>query len=228
MCLLFTEHIWPRMHSSPTHHFHRLFPPSSDANEHNLVDSAYNALSMLMQQAARDCVPCINQLMPALLDRLRQTILVSGQLAAQSASSGVPINTEVLAKHTHVQELICGVLQHMIRKMSETDVLAQADNIMILILEVLKNQTASVHEESLMAVSALANKVGAHFTKYMQAFQPYLLQGLRAFNEAHVCIGAVGVTTDLFGTLEEQMLPLCNDIVQALLTNLQVRLWVSG
>jgi importin subunit beta-1 len=187
---------------------------SADAGENNLTDSAYNALSMLVQQATQDSLPCITAMLPGLLDRLRNTIVQAIQATAA--------HSDAASKFVRQQALICGVLQHMLRKLPESVVQGQADNIMMMILEALKGQTASVHEESLMVVSALANKIGADFAKYMPVFQPYLLQGLRAFNEAHLCIGAIGVVSDLLVSLGDKMLPMCNDIVQALITNLQV------
>ncbi len=93
---------------------------------------------------------------------------------------------------------------------------------MSLFLAVLQSKkNASVHEEALMAISALANRVGDQFAKYMQAFKPFLLAGLRATQEQHVLTVAVGVVGDVSRALESKVAPFCDDLMQLLLQNLQ-------
>jgi hypothetical protein len=193
---------------------------SADAHEADLLNSAYNSLAMLVQQAPLDCRPTITAMLPPVLERLRAAVTVQQQALA---AGNVPGAAEAVAKNVRIQELLCGVLQHMLRKMADTTVKAAADEIMLLVLEILKGQSASVLEESLMVVTSLIGKVGPDFIKYMQAFAPYLAHGLRAHNEKHVCIIAVGIVSELVEILGAQMLPMCNDIVQTMLTNLQVR-----
>ncbi len=80
--------------------------------------------------------------------------------------------------------MVC--LQSVIQKLADEAILPHADNMMGLFLAVLQAKNASVHEEALMAISAIANRVGADFIKYMAAFKPHLLNGLRAVQEQHV------------------------------------------
>jgi importin subunit beta-1 len=100
-------------------------------------------------------------------------------------------------------------------------IIPRADDLMQLFLAVLNFKNANVHEEALMAISAIANRVGADFAKYMQAFKPFLLTGLRAVQEQHVMTVAVGVVGDVSRALEGKIAPYCDELMQLLLQNLQ-------
>lgn len=50
----------------------------------------------------------------------------------------------------------------------------------------LNSKNASAHENALLAIGALASSVGRDFNKYMQAFGPFLVQGLRAIQGKYV------------------------------------------
>ncbi len=83
-----------------------------------------------------------------------------------------------------VQGLLCGVLQVVIQKLSESDsaktgLLEKADSIMQALLGVFQCDTTSVHEEAMLAVGALTYVCGQSFTKYMQSFYPVLELGLK-------------------------------------------------
>ena len=84
----------------------------------------------------------------------------------------------------HMQGLLCGVLQVVIQKLSESDsaktgLLEKADTIMQALLGVFQCDTTSVHEEAMLAVGALTYACGQSFTKYMQSFYPVLELGLK-------------------------------------------------
>ena len=83
-----------------------------------------------------------------------------------------------------MQGLLCGVLQVVIQKLSESDsaktgLLEKADSIMQALLGVFQCDTTSVHEEAMLAVGALTYACGQSFTKYMQSFYPVLELGLK-------------------------------------------------
>lgn len=83
-----------------------------------------------------------------------------------------------------MQGLLCGVLQVVIQKLSESDsaktgLLEKADSIMQALLGVFQCDTTSVHEEAMLAVGALTYVCGQSFTKYMQSFYPVLELGLK-------------------------------------------------
>ena len=81
------------------------------------------------------------------------------------------------------QGLLCGVLQVIIQKLSESDasktgVLQYGDQIMEVLLGVFACRSATVHEEAMLAVGALTYVSGRQFVKYMERFFPILEMGL--------------------------------------------------
>ena len=180
-----------------------------DWDESNLRTSAYEAVSMLVQHAAPDCKPILLQLFPAILERLQ-------------GSFNMPVltNDDKDAKEG-LQSLLCGLLQVMIQQMTGAEVSPFADGVMQALLEVFKTKNATAHEEAFMAAGALADKLEGTFDKYMPYFHPVVMQGLRNFEAYQVTTVAVGVVGDLTRALESKISQYCNDIVTALLENLQ-------
>jgi importin subunit beta-1 len=92
---------------------------------------------------------------------------------------------------------------------------------MQLFLQVFSSKSASVHEEALMAVGAIANAVESDFDKYMPHFRNFLVLGLRNYEEHQVCAVAVGVVGDISRALGPKLIPYCDEIVSLLLQDLQ-------
>jgi importin subunit beta-1 len=92
---------------------------------------------------------------------------------------------------------------------------------MELFLRVLNSKAATVHEEALMAIGSIASKCGPGFDKYIPIFKPFLLLGLQNAAEHHVCIVSVGVVSEICAALGKKTAPYCDEIMQALLHNLQ-------
>ncbi len=57
----------------------------------------------------------------------------------------------------------------------------------------------------------------------MPHFRPFLMNGLRNYEDYHVCAVAVGVVGDVCRALVNKMVPYCDEIVSLLLQDLQVR-----
>ncbi len=64
-------------------------------------------------------------------------------------------------EQNELQSLLCGVLQVITQKISD-GIKPWADKMMMLYLQVFSSKSASVHEEALMAVGAIANGI-AHY-----------------------------------------------------------------
>eukprot|EP01097_Dermamoeba_algensis_P005071 TRINITY_DN3234_c0_g1_i4.p1 TRINITY_DN3234_c0_g1~~TRINITY_DN3234_c0_g1_i4.p1 ORF type:complete len:508 (+),score=118.61 TRINITY_DN3234_c0_g1_i4:1129-2652(+) len=180
----------------------------SDASERKLRSSAYEAINLMIQAAPLDRNPMIMMLIPVFIERLEKTY-------------AMPIlNVDDRAEQTEKQALLCGSLQTIIQKLGEA-VKPKADDLMTAFLKVFNFKTASVHEEALMAVGALANAVDLDFEKYMQHFRPQLLTGLQNSEEHMVCAIAVGVVGDICRALGDRIFPYCDEIIHVLLQNLQ-------
>lgn len=109
-----------------------------------MASAAYEALNTLIQNSSKDSLPIINHLVPTLHARLAATFntqIVSGD------------DREAVIE---LQGHICGSLQACTQKL-EGDIKPMADNLMLLFLKVFESQSATVQEEALMAVGALAN-----------------------------------------------------------------------
>ncbi|KAF1793323.1 Importin [Phytophthora cactorum] len=176
-----------------------------NATESNLRGSAYEALNVLVQAGADEVNEHIMLRLPVVLERLEQSIkaLIENPNSLHDDQAGL-------------QALLCGVLIAAIQKLN-TDIEPLADRIMQALLQVFSTRNAAAAEEAFMAAGALANVVGPKFEVYMQYFGPVVLMGLKNSEEYMVCSVAVGVVGDLCRSLEGKILPLCDEIVAALI-----------
>ncbi|KAK1325865.1 Transportin-1 [Acorus calamus] len=184
-----------------------------DAGESRLRTAAYEALNEVVRCSNDETAPTVAQLVPVLMLELHQT------LEAQKLSS------EEREKQSDLQGLLCGCLQVIIQKLSSSDatkfILMQfTDQVMGLFLRVFACRNATVHEEAMLAIGALAYATGPGFAKYMQEFYPYLEMGLQNYEEYQVCSITVGVVGDLCRALDDKILPFCDGIMTQLLKDL--------
>ncbi|KAJ6795912.1 importin subunit beta-1-like [Iris pallida] len=184
-----------------------------DAGESRLRTSAYETLNEVVRCSTDETAPTVVQLVPVIMMELHKT------LEAQKLSS------DEREKQNEVQGLLCGCLQVIIQKLGSTEptkymLMQYADQMMDLFLRVFACRNATVHEEAMLAIGALAYAAGPNFLKYMQGFYPYLEMGLQNFEEYQVCAITVGVVGDLCRALEEKVLPFCDGIMTQLLKDL--------
>ncbi|KAK1301945.1 Transportin-1 [Acorus calamus] len=184
-----------------------------DAGESRLRTAAYETLNEVVRCSNDETAPTVAQLVPVLMLELHQT------LEAHKLSS------EEREKQSDLQGLLCGCLQVIIQKLSSSDatkfILIQfTDQVMGLFLRVFACRNATVHEEAMLAIGALAYATGPGFEKYMQEFYPYLEMGLQNYEEYQVCSITVGVVGDLCRALDDKILPFCDGIMTQLLKDL--------
>ncbi|XP_031494714.1 importin subunit beta-1-like [Nymphaea colorata] len=184
-----------------------------DAGESRLRTSAYETLNEVVRCSTEETAATVMQLIPVFLMELNQT------LEMQKLSS------EEREKQNELQGLLCGCLQVIIQKLgaSETTkygLLQYADQMMALFLRVFACRNATVHEEAMLAIGALAYATGADFDKYMPEFYPYLEMGLQNFEEYQVCAITVGVVGDICRALDEKVFRYCDGIMTQLLKDL--------
>ncbi len=79
-----------------------------------------------------------------------------------------------------------------------------------------------VQEDALMAVSTLVEVLGEGFSKYMEAFKPFLLVGLRNVAEYQVCHSAVGLVGDICRALTTGVLPYCDEVLSHRKSNISI------
>lgn len=179
-----------------------------DSDENNLRASAYEAINTLILCSAQDANQLVFQATPLFLQRLEKTF--SMQI----------VSSDDREQQLELQSLLCGVIQTIVQKLGNL-IAPQSDRMMTLLLQVFSSRNASVHEEALMAVGAIANAVEGEFEKYMSHFRPFLITGLRNYEEHSVCAIAVGVVGDVSRALGPKLTPYCDEIVSLLLQDLQ-------
>ena len=182
-----------------------------DIEKHNLLSSAYEAINALITSAAQDMYPVIQQLIPVLLMQLEQTLVNTALTGSERE------------KQNEVQALLCGACQTIIQKLQQPVIVSHADTFMALFIKVLESKNATVHEEALMAIGALANRVQEQFDKYIAALTPFLFTGLRNEKEYKVCTVAVGLVGDISRALDAKFIPLSDEVMKVLLQHLQSR-----
>ena len=83
-----------------------------------------------------------------------------------------------------------------------------------------QHRSGGVQEDALMAVSTLVEILGEGFIKYMDAFKPFLLIGLKNVAEYQVCHAAVGLVGDICRALGNKIVLVSDEIMEVLMTNL--------
>lgn len=178
-------------------------------DECNLRQQAYEAVNVLIQHSAPDCVPLFEQMLPVILDRLQGSFAMA-----------VLTNEDRETKEA-LQGLLCGLVQVIEMKIEKEKLVPYADNIMQCMLQVLTSKNATAHEEAFMCTGALADRLEKDFEKYLPHLHPYVLSGLRNFEAYQVCAVAVGLVGDISRAVEAAILPFCDEIITALLESLQ-------
>ena len=128
-------------------------------------------------------------------------------------------------QYNDLQSLLCATLQSVLRKVTPEDAPKISDPIMAALLQMFNssagpNRAGGVQEDALMAVSTLTEVLGEGFIKYMEAFRPYLIMGLRNHTETAICQASVGLIGDICRALGAKVLPFCDSIMGLLLETL--------
>lgn len=180
-----------------------------DSDESNLRTNSYAALCTVITCSAPDVQNALEQVLNMIMQRLGDTLKQQGVSVADREE----INT--------IQGLLCTTLQSLTNKLGGVVILKYADTLMQLYLNVFSSKGNLVHEETFMAIGALASAVNMAFEKYLQAFKPFLLAGLKNKSDEHICKSALNVIGDLSVSLGEKLNPICDDVVTLLLQHLQ-------
>ncbi|PNY06922.1 importin subunit beta-1-like protein, partial [Trifolium pratense] len=184
-----------------------------DAMESRLRTSAYEALNEVVRCSTDETAPLVLQLVAVIMMELHKC------LEAQNLSS------DEREKQSELIGLLCGSLQVIIQKLGSSEptkyvFLQYADQIMGLFIRVFACRNATAHEESMLAIGALAYAIGPDFAKYLPEFYQFLEADLQNFEEYQVCAVTVGVVSDICRALEDKILPYCDGIMTQLLKNL--------
>ena len=184
-----------------------------DAAVANLRSAAYEALMEMIKNSPKDCYVTVQKTIMVILERLNQVLHMEGNIQSNER-----------AQYNDLQSLLCATLQSVLRKVEPAHAPLISDNIMQALLQMfqssLNNKTGGVQEDALMAVSTLVEVLSDGFSKYMEAFKPFLHVGLKNVAEYQVCHAAVGLVGDICRALGAKVLVYCDEIMEILLENL--------
>ena len=186
--------------------------------EQSLRMESYESLNEIIRASTRDTHPLVQQLIPMVMQKLGATL---------DAMAAPGVGAEQKEKLGEVQGLLCGTLQTIVQKLSGSDdaskalLMQFADQIMQTLLRILGAHGASVHEEAMLCVGAMAYACGEHFEKYVDALYPFVELGLKNHEEYEVCNVTVGVVGDLCRALDAKVARWCDQIIMHLLQDLQ-------
>lgn len=172
-----------------------------DWNEENLRSSAYEASNMLVSNCAVDMYPVVRHVMIECLKRLEAAI--DPKIDAQ--------------ERMNLQSHLCSLLGECIKKLDVSALADHADRIMAILLHVFSVRSAIAHEDAFFTMGFLADKLGESFSRYLQHLREPILLGLRNFEEYQVCIVALGTVGDICRAVNAAILPICEDILTAVL-----------
>lgn len=186
----------------------------TDSSGSKLRTTAYETLNEVVRCSNLiETSQIIKHLCPVIMTKLAQTVELQ------------ILSTDDREKQGDLQASLCGVLQVIIQKLSNSDetksiIVQVGDQIMMLFLKVFACRSSTVHEEAMLAIGALAYATGSDFLKYMPEFYKYLEMGLQNFEEYQVCSISVGVVGDICRALDDKILPYCDGIMTHLLKDL--------
>jgi importin subunit beta-1 len=182
-------------------------------NEFLLRALAYEALLSFVVYLGKDVMEVVQEVAQEALARLEATI------------GGVEESAAAKIELEEVQTNLLLLLTNIIRR-AGADVALVLDSIMTMFLKLLAQQqqhATAIQEDVFIAVLAVAAAVGAAFTAYMAAVQPYLTLAL-VDTELPTCKTAIGVVADLAQALGAHMVPYLEQLMTILGTQLRLAL----
>ncbi|KAJ1031485.1 hypothetical protein NDA13_001878 [Ustilago tritici] len=182
------------------------------SNESNSRTSAYEALASSVTHCADDCVHQASGVLVQILDRQQQLNEVAGQLVGMDDRNN----------WAELQGNLCSVLMACVRRLGR-ETLPLGDRIMTNLLTLIQNgaKQPTVLEDAFFTVGAAIAAFDADFEKYLGAFLPFMVEGLRNHEEYQLCSISVGLIGDICRALGENSAKYCDDFMNALFANLQ-------
>ncbi|KAK2057281.1 ARM repeat-containing protein [Colletotrichum caudatum] len=174
--------------------------------------AAYEVLNVFVQNAASESMAPIASLSGVIIERLEGTVPMQSQV--------VSVEDKIMLEE--MQTSLCTVLQAIIQRLDK-EIIPQGDRIMQTLLQILSTvgNKSSVPDGVFAAISALANAMEEDFSKYMEAFTPFLYNALSNQEEPGLCAMAIGLVSDLTRSLGERSQPYCDNFMNHLLHNLK-------
>ncbi len=160
----------------------------ADHQEHNLRMASHEALNLWIENSANDCVQTVAALLPALLQRLRETLQASA------------------AEQTDIHPRLLSTVNQCISRMGPI-AKPQCPTVMQLCLSIMASNSGSpvAEAECLLLIMAVINVENEDFAKYLPAAFQFMLRGVKNTAEVTTCNSAISVMGDATGALGTKM-----------------------
>ncbi|KAF8335779.1 karyopherin Kap95 [Cantharellus anzutake] len=182
-------------------------------NESNHRTATYETMGAFVTHSAQDTLPIVSQVILAILTRQEQLLAMQNQIL------GVDDRTN----WNELQSNFCSILMAAIRKLG-AEINPLVDRIMTNTLQLVRSagKQSTVLEDAFLVVGTMASALEANFQSYLPPFLPFLYPALRATEDQHLCIIAIGIIGDVCRALGENSAQYCNAFMNVLLENLQL------
>jgi len=184
-----------------------------DSDQGDLGSSSYAAINSLIMNictSGKDA-KIADELMPILGERLKNSLKKAG---------GQEVSERQMYAEIVLQGELCGALQLCVEKMSQQCVEKSSESLMFLFLHILNSEHGSLTEEALLAVTAIAQRIGDKFIKYMQEVVGTILNGIAMWDQKAICIMSAESAGELARACGDQIAKVSDEIMKALFNSL--------
>ncbi|WFD36169.1 karyopherin Kap95 [Malassezia cuniculi] len=181
-------------------------------NESNSRTSAYEALASLVANSATDCLPQASGVLLAVVERQEHLNALAAQL----------VGLDDRNNWAELESNLCSVIIACVRRIG-SGIAPIGDRLMTSLLTLVQNsgKQATVLEDAFVAIGTVIVALEADFEKYLEAFLPFLAEGLRNHEEYQLCTISVGIVGDICRALGERSARHIETLIAALFENLQ-------
>lgn len=181
-------------------------------NESNSRTSAYEALASLVANSATDCLPQASGVLVAIVERQEQLNAMAAQL----------VGLDDRNNWAELEGNLCSVIIACVRRIG-AGIAPIGDRLMTSLLTLVQSsgKQATVLEDAFVAIGTVIVALEADFEKYLEAFLPFLVEGLRNHEEYQLCTISVGIVGDICRALGERSARFTETLIMALFEDLQ-------
>ena len=199
-----------------------------DAHVRNLRMTGYAAVSSLASNAGRESSDALVALLDELTGRLETSMGGYAPMLQLPAAQPLPEEMRLAIqqlpqseKDCELQGYICGCMQTVCHRLrGVADLTGRAERLMTLYMHVfslyqrMQNSPLAVHEDALLASSALASNLGQKFEVFLPVYLPVVLAGVSNYESYDVCSMAVRIVGDIARAVNGAMDPFCDKLVR--------------
>ena len=186
-----------------------LMPVSENpTNEANSRSAAYASIAAFIAASATDTLPVVQDVTVAMLARQEALLQMQSQL----------VGIDDRNNWNDMQLNICVVLSSVTLK-SPSMIAPFADRIMTNLLQLISasGKQSGVLEDAFATVGSLAGALEAGFSKYLEAFSPFLFTALASYEDWQVGQAAVYVVSDISRAVNDGIGPYAERIMVGLI-----------